>query len=225
MRTCHVAILEQSQITPTMLRIPTVQTEKPYWSYAKCFCLCLFTRNCRWICNSFPGLSRAKMALHNIPLNFLCGAWLGGFFSQESLWFLLTSCFKWEDLFILSWTISFLFEWMKSWFRRDSWIIFSAWLFPVIGLYMDRWFEYYSLSVEDQIFSLGWVLQRCIKDLLEQGGPLEFSKILGEDQVNFIVTQQKSPTPPPLRRYALSGPFVQLFMEISRQQWPVLSSD
>ena len=35
-------------------------------------CLCLFTRNCRWICNSFPGLSHAKMALHNIPLNFLC---------------------------------------------------------------------------------------------------------------------------------------------------------
>lgn len=70
---------------------------------------------------------------------------------------------------------------------------------------------------KDQIFSLGWVLKRSIKDPLEQGGPLEFSKILGEDQVNFIVTQQKSPTPPPLRRYALSGPFAQLFMEISRQ--------
>ena len=139
------------------------------------------------------------------------------FFSQESLWFLLTSCFKLEDLFIFSWTISFLLEWMKSWIRRDSWIIFSAWLFPAIGLYMDRWFEYCSLCVKrPNIFT--WLsFKKMYKGLLEQGGPLEFFKILGEDQVNFIVTQQKSPTPPPLRRYALSGPFAQLFMEISRQ--------
>ena len=90
-RTCHVAILEQSQITPRMLRIPTVQTEKLHWSYAKCFCLCLFTRNCRWICNSFPGLSRAKMALHNIPLNFLCEEWLSGLFSSRSVFKMIRS--------------------------------------------------------------------------------------------------------------------------------------
>ena len=147
------------------------------------------------------------------------------FFSQESLWFLLTSCFKWEDLFILSWTISFLIKWMKSWFRRDSWIIFLRDYFRPLDLMWIDGLNIIRYAWKDQIFSLGWVLQRCIKDLLEQGGPLEFSKILGEDQVNFIVTQQKSPTPPPLRWYALSGPFAQLFMEISRKQWPVLSSD
>ena len=53
------------------------------------------------------------------PLTFYVKHDWAGFFSQESLWFLLTSCFKWEDLFILSWTISFLLEWMKSWIRRD----------------------------------------------------------------------------------------------------------
>lgn len=82
---------------------------------------------------------------------------------------------------------------------------------------MDRWFEYCLLCVKrPNIFT--WLsFKKMYKGLLEQGGPLEFSKILGEDQVNFIVTQQKSPTPPPLRRYALSGPFAQLFIEISRQ--------
>ena len=82
-----------------MLKIPTVQTEKPYWSYAKCFCLCLFTRNCWWICNSFPGLSRAKMALHNIPLNFLCEEWLGGLFFSRSVFKMIRSFHVLVDFF------------------------------------------------------------------------------------------------------------------------------
>ena len=48
---------------------------------------------------------------------------------------------------------------------------------------------------KDQIFSLGWFLQRCIKDLLEQGGPLEFSKILGEESGKFYCDTTKIPDP------------------------------
>ena len=166
------------------------------------------------------------MALLNIPLNFLCEAWLGGFFFLKNRYdFFLHRVLNekifsfYHELFLF-----YLSEWRaeldvthESFFLRD-------YFRPLDFIWIDG-LNIIRYAWKDQIFSLGWVLQRCIKDLLEQGGPFEFSKILGEDQVNFIVTQQKSPTPPPLRRYALSGPFAQLFMEISRQQWPVLSSD
>ena len=147
-RTCHVAILEQSQITPRMLRIPTVKTENLIDRIQNAsVCPSSFVIAGEYVTRSHVFLVQ-RWPFSTFPLTFCVRHDWAGFFSQESLWLLLTSCFKWEDLFILSWTISFLLEWMKSWIRRDSWIIFSAWLFPAIRLYMDRWFEYYSLCVK-----------------------------------------------------------------------------
>ena len=117
------------------------------------------------------------------------------FFSQESLWFLLTSCFKWEDLFILSWTISFLLEWMKSWFGRESWIIFSAWLFPAIRLYMDRWFEYYSLCVErPNIFT--WLsFTKMYKGTSRTGGTIRIFQNFRGGSGKFYCDTTKIPDP------------------------------
>ena len=127
-----------------MLKIPTVQTEKPYWSYAKCFCLCLFTRNCWWICNSFPGVSHAKMALHNIPLNFLCEEWLGGLFFSRSVFKMIRSCPRGLLLFQLNMTCTWraelnvihapFFVWVMNfqpldfiWINKSHQTIYSLW--------------------------------------------------------------------------------------------------
>ena len=129
------------------------------------------------------------------PLTFYVKNDWAGFFSQESLWFLLTSCFKWEDLFILSWTISFLLEWMKSWFRRDSWIIFSAWLFPVIGLYMDRWFEYYSLSVERPNIFTRLSFTKMYKGPSRTGGTIRIFQNFRGGSGKFYCDTTKIPDP------------------------------
>ena len=177
-----------------MLKIPTVQTEKPYWSYAKCFCLCLFTRNCRWICNSFPGVSRAKMALLNIPLNFLCEAWLGGFFFLKNRYDFFLHLVLNEKIFSFyhELFLFYLSEWRAE---LDVTIIFSAWLFPVIGLYMDRWFEYYSLCMKrPNIFT--WLsFTKMYKGPSRTGGTIRIFQNFRGGSGKFYCDTTKIPDP------------------------------
>ena len=104
-RTCHVAILEQSQITPRMLKIPTVQTEKPYWSNAKCFRVCAsslviageyVTRSQVFLMQRWPFIT--------FPLTFYAKNNWAGFFLSRSVFKMLRSFHVFVDYFFFNWT-------------------------------------------------------------------------------------------------------------------------
>lgn len=86
----------------------------------------------------------------------------------------------------------YLSEWRAE---LDVTIIFSAWLFPVIGLYMDRWFEYYSLSVErPNIFS--WLsFKKKFKGPSRTGGTIRILQNLRGGSGKFYCDKTKIPDP------------------------------
>ena len=116
-----------------------------------------------------------------------------GFFSQESLCFFLRLVLNekifsfYHELFLF-----YLSEWRAE---LDVTIIFSAWLFPVIGLYMDRWFEYYSLSVErPNIFS--WLsFKKKFKGPSRTGGTIRILQNLRGGSGKFYCDKTKIPDP------------------------------
>ena len=96
--------------------------------------------------------------------------------------------------FIMNYFFFYLSEWRAELdVTHES--FFSAWLFPAIRLYMDRWFEYYSLCVKrPNIFT--WLsFKKKYKGPSRTGGTIRILQNLRGGSDKFYCDTTKIPDP------------------------------